>query len=217
MKRRTRLAAAVLACSALTLGGCTADESYWDANPPSATENPTPTPGTTENPDPGHADPAPTSEPDPGWSDPHPYELATVSRVVDGDTLHATLGNGEDVTVRVVGIDTPETKHPSKGVECYGPEASAEADLVLAGNDVHLVYDRTQGDKVDEAGRPLDKYDRVLAFVEMAYGGGDFGAYMIDAGFARAYAYDGHSRATEYAELETTSRAALRGLWGACQ
>jgi len=44
-----------------------------------------------------------------------------VKRVIDGDTIQ--LSNGE--RVRLIGVDTPETKHPKKPVEYFGKEASA--------------------------------------------------------------------------------------------
>src|SRR5262245_12563409 len=53
-----------------------------------------------------------------GLSDNDP---SVVKRVVDGDTL--ILGNNE--WVRLIGVDTPETKHPNKPVERFGKEASA--------------------------------------------------------------------------------------------
>jgi endonuclease YncB( thermonuclease family) len=49
---------------------------------------------------------------------------ATVTRVVVGDTVEATLATGQAITVRIIGIDTPETKRPGTSVECGGPEAS---------------------------------------------------------------------------------------------
>ena len=49
---------------------------------------------------------------------------AQVARVVDGDTL-IVLEGGNRVTVQLTGVDTPETVHPTRGVEPYGPEAAA--------------------------------------------------------------------------------------------
>jgi micrococcal nuclease len=43
--------------------------------------------------------------------------------VVDGDTVDLLVG-GRQERVRLIGVDTPETKHPDKPVECFGPEAS---------------------------------------------------------------------------------------------
>ena len=49
---------------------------------------------------------------------------ATVIEVIDGDTVRLDL-DGSRESVRLIGVNTPETKHPTKGVECFGPEASA--------------------------------------------------------------------------------------------
>ena len=54
--------------------------------------------------------------------DPSPNS-ATVKHVVDGDTIDIAIG-GNTERVRLIGVNTPETKHPTKGVECFGPEAS---------------------------------------------------------------------------------------------
>lgn len=56
---------------------------------------------------------------------PHDLIGVTVISVTDGDTVQVQLPNGTTEKVRLIGVDTPETVHPTKGVEFYGPEASA--------------------------------------------------------------------------------------------
>jgi endonuclease YncB( thermonuclease family) len=63
-----------------------------------------------------------------------------VERVVDGDTL--LLTNGE--YVRLIGVDTPETKHPEKPVEYFGEEASRFTQGMVEGKEVRLEYDQTR-------------------------------------------------------------------------
>ena len=63
-----------------------------------------------------------------GGSDPAVVPV-TVVHVVDGDTLIAAFADGHTETVRVLGIDTPETVDPRKPVQCFGPEASAYASI----------------------------------------------------------------------------------------
>src|SRR6476469_2975663 len=78
---------------------------------------------------------------------------ATVTRVVDGDTIVVRIG-GRDENVRVLGIDTPETHKPDTPVECYGPEASNRLVALLpAGTVVRLVRDVES----------RDRYGRLLA------------------------------------------------------
>jgi micrococcal nuclease len=81
---------------------------------------------------------------------------ATVTDIVDGDTIKVRLDDGQVVTVRLTGIDTPETKHPTKPVQCFGAEASAKtAELLPIGATVGLERD------VQER----DRYGRMLAYV----------------------------------------------------
>ena len=60
---------------------------------------------------------------------------AQVARVVDGDTISVRLADGARDTVRLTGVDTPETVHPTQGVEPYGPEAAAYTRARLARRD----------------------------------------------------------------------------------
>lgn len=79
----------------------------------------------------------------------------TVVRVVDGDTLVAVVA-GEETTIRLLKIDTPETKHPDLPVQCLGPEATDFlAERLPAGTEIELEYDEER----------LDRYDRTLAGV----------------------------------------------------
>jgi micrococcal nuclease len=63
-----------------------------------------------------------------------------VERVIDGDTLF--LANSE--YVRLIGVDTPETKHPQKPVEYFGKEAYEFAKRMVQGKEVRLEYDQTR-------------------------------------------------------------------------
>lgn len=128
------------------------------------------------------------------------------TRDTDGDTIHVQLC-GADVTVRIIGINTPETHKPRTPVQCYGPEASAFARKTLNHQTVHLVADRKAGLR--------DRYGRLLAFVEV--GGQDYGLLAIQAGLAEANDY-GHrqSRTAAYAKAAAAAKAAKAGAWGAC-
>ena len=83
-------------------------------------------------------------------------ERATVTNIVDGDTIDATL-NGRTVRIRLLGVDTPESVHPSRPVECFGREASRFLKELLDGQTVLLESDASQGDR--------DRYNRLLRFV----------------------------------------------------
>ena len=94
------------------------------------------------------------------------------TRVVDGDTI--ILGNGE--RVRLIGVDTPETKHTNKPVEYFGKEASAFTRSKVEGKDVRLEYDQQQ----------RDKYGRLLAYVYLM-DGTFLNAEIIKQGYGNAF------------------------------
>jgi micrococcal nuclease len=127
--------------------------------------------------------------------------------VVDGDTVKVAY-RGVEVSVRVIGIDTPETVHPSEPVECGGPQASAAAARLLTGKSVRLVFDPSQG--------RTDAYDRTLAYLQ-APDIGDFGLAMIRQGRAAEYTYDSaYARQARYLAAQSTAQGAGRGIWNRC-
>jgi micrococcal nuclease len=127
----------------------------------------------------------------------------TVSRVVDGDTIEISPRIGVNEEVRFIGIDTPETKDPSEGVEPYGPEASAFATEELSGQRVHLEFDEERE----------DQYGRLLAYV---YAGGQmFNEVMLEEGYAQAYPYEPNTKYEDrFAAAQEEARAAGLGIWG---
>jgi micrococcal nuclease len=105
-----------------------------------------------------------------------------VSRIVDGDTVDVTKGR-RTLTLRLIGIDTPETVHPTEPIECYGPEATKFATRRLLGEPVALEFDRSQG--------RLDYYDRTLAYVWTTDGRPQqFNRDAVRRGYALEYTYD---------------------------
>lgn len=126
-------------------------------------------------------------------------ELFAVERVVDGDTVKLE-GVG---TVRLIGIDTPETVHPSKPVQCFGKEASAFLKRLLAGQRVRLEY--------DPEGR-RDRYGRTLGYLFLP-DGTFVNAAMIRRGYAFAYTRYPFKYLEQFRRLEREAREAERGLW----
>ncbi len=150
-------------------------------------------------------DPAPVAmEPTAGTA------VSTVVKVVDGDTVTVET-NGVRETIRVIGVNTPETVDPRKPVECFGQEASAKANELLDGQAVRLEADPTQGER--------DKYDRLLRYVFLS-DGSDFGKQMIAEGYAYEYTYStAYKYQQDYKTAQAEAQAAKRGLWadGACE
>lgn len=131
----------------------------------------------------------------------------TVTKVVDGDTMHATDARGNTIKTRVLGINSPETVDPRRGVECGGPESSVFAKAMLLGQPVTLVADPTQ--------QTRDRYGRALFYVRLA-DGRDYSIEAARAGMARSYVYD-HKPVFEHAAIEAAqaeAKSARRGLWG---
>lgn len=91
-----------------------------------------------------------------------------VVRVVDGDTVIVKISD-VDTTVRLLNIDTPETKHPNKAVECFGPEATAFlAETLPAGTEVGLDFDVEREDQYGRTLAALFLEDRTLVNAEIA-------------------------------------------------
>lgn len=133
--------------------------------------------------------------------------VARVVRVVDGDTFVAQVG-GRQVTVRVIGLDTPETNRPGTPVECYGPEATVRAGQLLAGQTVSVEPDPSQPDR--------DAFGRLLRHVRLP-DGRLFAEVMIREGFGVELTVGrGHAYQRAYRALQAEARAASAGLWAAC-
>jgi micrococcal nuclease len=130
---------------------------------------------------------------------------ATVIRVVDGDTVHAQI-DGVDTTIRLIGVDTPETVAPGQPIECYGPQASRFTTAQLDGQDVELEFDQDL----------IDPYERTLAYVWLD--GKLFNETLVARGFAEAKDYPPNTKYQERLDAaETRASADGRGLWGACE
>lgn len=130
----------------------------------------------------------------------------TISRVVDGDTVKVLI-EGEEETIRIIGINTPETVDPRSEVECFGKEASnATKGILNIGEIVTLTVDQVQDDR--------DKYGRLLRYIA-DNSGQDVGLWLISQGYAHEYTYrTPYERQDAYKSAENTAQAAKLGLWG---
>lgn len=126
-------------------------------------------------------------------------KLFDVISVVDGDTIKVSeLG-----TLRLIGMDTPETKDPRKPVQCFGKEASARATELLSGKKAYLEFDPTNR---------IDKYGRTLAYVYRE-DGYFFNAEMIKEGYANSYTKYPHPKLEEFNGYQKSAREGSKGLW----
>lgn len=128
-----------------------------------------------------------------------------VLRVTDGDTIHINY-NGKNKKVRLIGLDTPETKDPRKPIQCFGREATAKMTELAENKNIRLEFDKTQGER--------DKYGRLLAFVysedskNLAY-------EMIRQGYGNEYTYNSnpYKYQNEFKEAARKAREENKGLW----
>ena len=136
--------------------------------------------------------------------------LYKVVKVVDGDTVAVGINNNKE-TIRLIGINTPETVDPRKPVECFGIEASNKAKEILTGKSVKLEADSIVGER--------DKYGRLLRYIFLE-DGINFNKMMISEGYAYEYTYDSsYKYQDEFKQAEKEAREAEKGLWadGVCE
>ncbi len=146
-------------------------------------------------------------------------EQVKVTKVIDGDTIEIEGG----IKVRLLGIDTPETKDSRRPVGCFGKEAANETKRLLEGSIVILEKDISE----------TDKYRRLLRYVflpledgsprEATPKAGEAGNllfvndYLIREGFAKTLTYPPDVKYTQvFLEAQTEAKVNKKGLWGRC-
>jgi micrococcal nuclease len=127
----------------------------------------------------------------------------TVSRVVDGDTLKTTTGE----TIRLIGVDTPETVDPNRPDGCFGSEASNFTKQQLTNKTIRVETDKD----------PKDRYGRILGYVYLE-DGTFFNRTLITEGYAKPLSVGRNTaHAMEFANEATFAQSANKGLWGKCK
>lgn len=154
---------------------------------------------------------SPRTTPTPSLYESSPLEVSSlkedlypVVKIIDGDTIVVAMG-GTNETIRLIGVNTPESVDPRRPVECFGKESSQKASDFLAGRKVQLVVDPSQGDR--------DKYNRLLRYVFR-----DDGLFvnkqMIQDGYAYEYTYAiPYQYQSEFREAQQQAQEANVGLW----
>lgn len=126
-----------------------------------------------------------------------------VVSVVDGDTV-TVLQDGKNETVRLLGVDTPETKDPRKPVEFFGKEAAAFTTNLLLGESVYVV---------EEQPGKRDKYGRVLAHLYRAPDGLWVNLELIRQGYAQVYSGEAFQDIDLFLKYQARARQPGKGLW----
>lgn len=143
--------------------------------------------------------------PDGDWQKYH-GKTFTVLEVIDGDTLDIDIPDGDhsDTRIRLIGVDTPETKHPTVGLMYYGPEATAFTTQQAQGKQVTVF--------LDTASDQRDRYGRLLAYIQLP-DGKILNAEIIKNGYGYAYLSFPHSEFAAYKDLMQQAMDNKRGLW----
>ena len=141
------------------------------------------------------ASPSPATSPEPLGG----RILVKVTNVVDGDTIKIETGE----TVRYIGVDTPETVHPSKPIQCYGKEASIRNEKLVEGKTIELEKDVSE----------TDKYGRLLRYVWLD--GTLINESLVREGFAKSSTYPPDVKYQDkFIEAQRLAQAEQKGLWG---
>lgn len=138
-----------------------------------------------------------------GTKSPGFYE---VTQVADGDTIVIQM-DGKEERIRMIGVDTPETKDPRKPVQCFGQAASDFTKQLIGTEPVRLEADSLSSNR--------DRYNRLLRYVYLA-DGRMVQAEVIKQGYGFAYTSFPFTKMDEFRAYEHDARDNDRGLWGSC-
>ncbi len=133
---------------------------------------------------------------------------AYVTRCVDGDTIEVTIPRPpqwleETEKIRLIGVDTPETKHPTKKVEYFGKEASAYTKKEILNSTVRLEFDEST----------RDRYGRLLAYVFREEDDFFLNYKLIYNGYGFAYTKYPFKYKKKFVHAEKSARERAVGLW----
>lgn len=132
-----------------------------------------------------------------------------IARYIDGDTILVNM-NGTDETIRMIGVDTPETHKPNTPVQCYGPAAAAYTQnrIKAQGGKVRLVSDSLSTNR--------DRYNRLLRYVYLP-DGTNHDQDLVAKGYAFAYVSFPFTKSKDFSTAQEKAQNQKLGLWGNCQ
>jgi endonuclease YncB( thermonuclease family) len=133
--------------------------------------------------------------------------LYSIDHFIDGDTIAVDM-NGSVETIRMIGVDTPETHKPNTPVQCYGPQAAEFTKNLIGKNSVRL-----QADPLDTN---RDRYGRLLRYVYLP-DGRLIESELIRNGYGFAYTLFPFEMKADFAAQMQTASTGKKGLWSACQ
>jgi len=123
----------------------------------------------------------------------------TVSKIYDGDTFKTRRGE----KIRLLGLNTPETRHGDEPGQPGGKQAKAALKKLILGKQVRLRFDKEK----------KDRYKRTLAQVWMRDGLWING-WLLRQGYAHLYTFEPNSRwAKKLLQEERIARSQKLGIW----
>lgn len=132
--------------------------------------------------------------------------LYDIARFVDGDTIAVDM-NGTVETIRMIGVDTPETHRPNTPVQCYGPAAAAFNKNLIGNQRVRLASDSQSTNR--------DRYNRLLRYVYLP-DGTLVNEKLIQDGYGFAYVFFPFTKSADFSSAQDSAKKAGKGLWGNC-
>ena len=135
-------------------------------------------------------------------------DLVKIVKVVDGDTVDIDL-DGHTERVRLIGVNTPETKHPTKPIECFGPEASAYlTQLLPKGTAVRIERDV----------EARDRYGRMLLYLYLGSDNLFINLDLVARGYGTPMSIEPNTfHRNDFVRAAAQAEAANVGLWKACR
>lgn len=129
-----------------------------------------------------------------------------VTRFDDGDTIEVDM-NGQKEKIRMIGVDTPETKDPRKNVQCFGKAASEFTKNLIGSSKLRLESDSLSSNR--------DRYNRLLRYVYLT-DGRLVNLELIAQGYGFAYTGFPFTKSDEFVTAQKTARDNNLGLWKEC-
>ncbi len=133
--------------------------------------------------------------------------LYSIDHFIDGDTIAVNM-NGQVESVRLIGVDTPETHKPNTPIQCYGPAAAAFTKATIGNSRVRLVSDSLSTNR--------DRYNRLLRYVYLP-DGRNLDEVLIQNGYGFYYPYFPFTKSTQFSADEKQAQQQKLGLWKNCQ
>ncbi|HEY8999210.1 MAG TPA: thermonuclease family protein [Candidatus Saccharimonadales bacterium] len=132
--------------------------------------------------------------------------LYSINHFIDGDTISVNM-NGTAQSIRLIGVDTPETHKPNTPVQCFGEDAAAFTKATIGDSRVRLVADPESDDR--------DVYGRLVRYVYLQ-NGLNLDELLIQNGYGFAYLYFPFTKASQFAADQQAAQAQHTGLWRVC-